>query len=231
MSESHDVCGPAQTGNQTVAVVFDMDGVLVDSADPHLRSWQRLAEENGSSVTSEQVARTFGQQNRDIIPILFGPVSDEQLYHFGLRKEEIFRDLVRDCPPVIPGAGELVRELHALGVRLAIGSSAPTANIELMLEHMGVRECFSTIVSGDDVTRGKPDPQVFRMAMERLEVAPARSVVVEDAPVGVRAAKAAGASALAVLLHHPAEAFPDADLCVERLSDVSAHRLMALAGR
>jgi beta-phosphoglucomutase len=211
-------------------VIFDMDGVLIDSAEPHLESWRRLAEECGGSVTREQFAATFGRQNRDIIPILFGEVSEDRTQVLSERKEEIYRDLVRERPPIVPGAVELVCGLKEAGAGLAVGSSGPMANVKLVVGAMGVGELISVIVSGDDVSRGKPDPQVFTVACERLGLAPGRCVVVEDAPAGVTAARAAGARAVAILMHHPADAFDGADLIVDRLGDLSVKQLISLAG-
>ena len=217
------------TASDSIGVIFDMDGVLVDSAEPHLRSWQLLAAENGSVVAPEQFAATFGKQNRDIIPELFGYVSPVRLEALGDRKEEIYRDLVRNDPPIVPGAIDLVCELHAGGARLAVGSSGPRANIDLILAAMGVSDRVSTVVSADDVTRGKPDPQVFLMAADRLGLPPNRCVVIEDAPVGIEAAHRAGARSVAVTLHHAAATFEQAHLIVARLSDLSAKAVFELA--
>ncbi len=216
------------TMDSSIGVIFDMDGVLVDSAAPHLRSWQLLAEECGGTVTEEQFSETFGRQNRDIVPILFGPVSETRMQQLADRKEELYRDIIRCDPPIIQGAVELVRNLHEAGVALAVGSSGPAENIDLVLSSMGVKEHISVVVSGDDVTRGKPDPQVFTTAADRLGIGPSRCVVIEDAPVGVEAAKAAGARAVAVLLYHRAEAFDGADLVVQRLADLSVSQIVSL---
>jgi len=212
-----------------IGVIFDMDGVLIDSAEPHFASWRLLADECGGTVTREQFAATFGRQNRDIVPVLFGEVSKTRLQALSDRKEEIYRDLVRTNPPIVPGADELVRGLAGLGARLAVGSSGPLANIEFVLGAMEVTGLISAIVSGDDVTRGKPDPQVFSVACERLGVSPACCVVVEDAPAGVQAARAAGTRAVAVLIYHTAEAFDGPDLMVRRLADLSVEQLVSLA--
>ncbi len=210
-------------------VIFDMDGVLVDSADAHWESWRRLAQENRRTATREQFASTFGRQNRDIIPILFGEVSAAKMQALSERKEAIYRHLIRDHPPVVSGAVELIRSLFAAGAMLAVGSSGPRANIDLVLAAMDVIDAISVVVSADDVTRGKPDPQVFQLAADRLGLPPGRCIVVEDAPAGVLAAQAAGAHAVAVLIHHPREAFPQADCLVDRLSDLSVPRLRAIA--
>lgn len=210
-----------------IGVIFDMDGVLIDSAPAHLRSWQLFAQECGGTVTERQFTDTFGRPNRDIIPMLFGPVSEARMQAIADRKEELYRELIREHPPIVTGARELVRDLHESGARLAVGSSGPPKNIELVLSAMGIAECILVVVSGDDVTRGKPDPQVFTLAAERLELAPARCVVIEDAPVGIDAARAAGARTVAVLIYHPPEAFPEADRIVARLADLAAQDLLA----
>ncbi len=217
-----------QINSDCVGVIFDMDGVLVDSAAAHLQSWTLMAEENGLSVTDSQVAATFGRQNRDIIPVLFGEVTDSRLEALGDRKEALYRDLVRGRAPVVPGAERLVRGLADRGAKLAIGSSAPKANIDLVLEEMGLVDLFGVVVSGDEVTRGKPDPQVFTMACSRLGLAADRCVVIEDAPAGVTAAKRAGAKGVAVLIHHERSAFDGADLVVERLADLGVDDLYKL---
>ncbi len=218
-----------KNASHTIGVIFDMDGVLVDSAQPHFRSWQILAEETGISVTEEQFTTTFGRQNEDIISILFGDVPPARLRQLADRKEQVYRDLIREQPPIVDGAPEFIRSLHDASVALAVGSSGPLANIELVLNAMGVRSLMSAIISGDEVTRGKPDPQVFRLACAQLGIEPSRCVVVEDAPVGVQAARAAGARAVAVLMYHPAEAFAEADLVVKRLKDLTVRRLLSLA--
>ena len=206
-----------------------MDGVLVDSADAHCRSWQLLGEEQGRPISREEFLRTFGRQNRDIIPAFFGPVTPPELARLAERKEALYRDLVRKRPPIVEGAVRLVRKLHEAGAGLAVGSSGPRQNIELILTAMGVRDVPIAIVSSDDVSRGKPDPQVFQLACARLGLTPSRCVVIEDAPAGVQAAKAAGARCVAVMMHHPREVLGAADVVVETLANISVHQLCSLA--
>ncbi|MFQ5591539.1 MAG: HAD family hydrolase [Phycisphaerae bacterium] len=216
--------------SRQMGVVFDMDGVLVDSAAAHFKSWQTLAGEFGREVTEGQFAATFGRQNRDIVPILIGEVAGNTVAALADRKERIYRDLIRNAPPIVDGAVRLTRSLHRAGVKLAVGSSGPRANIDLVLEAMGVGELITAIVSGGDVTRGKPDPQVFTIACRHLKMDPRRCVVIEDAPAGIVAAHAAGTRTIAVLRHHPAEAFSKPDLVVQRLADLSVDSIVALVG-
>lgn len=213
-------------------VIFDMDGVLVDSAPAHFESWQRLAAEEGITVTRPQFERGFGRQNRDIIPMFFGPVSPERLAAIALRKEAIYRELVRANVPAVKGAAELISALASRQIPLAIGSAGPRENIDLILHAMGVAGSFDVIVSGEDATRGKPDPQVFQLASERLHLPPGRCVVIEDATAGVAAAKAAGTKVAAVMMHHSDDALlaAGADIVVARLLDLTVGKLRDLVG-
>ncbi len=174
-----------------IGVIFDMDGVLVDSYAAHMRSWQLLGDELGRPVSEAEFAGTFGQTSRDIIRTLFGPGrSDEEVRTLDDRKESLYRDLIRDHVPLMPGAAEVLARIHGAGGRLAIGSSGPRENVQLVTAALASIQ-FDAVVSGADLSRGKPDPQVFLLATERLHLAPAACLVVEDAVVGVDAARRA----------------------------------------
>lgn len=217
------------TQKADIGVIFDMDGVLIDSAEPHFRSWQLLGEETGVSVTRQQFADTFGRHNGDIIPRLFGDVSENRLKKLGDRKEQLYRDLVRADPPLVDGAATLIAGLSKARCQLAVGSSGPLDNIRMVLSALCAEEMIQAIVSGDDVTRGKPDPQVFSMACERLGLEPSRCVVIEDAVVGIEAAKGAGAKTIGVCLYQTRDALRAADLVVEKLGDLTANIVCDLA--
>jgi len=213
-------------------VLFDMDGVLVDSYAPHLESWRRLAAELGAAVTEPQFAGTFGRTSREIIGILFGTDRDEaDVRRLDARKEAIYRDLVRGRVPAMPGAVDLLRSLHAEGFRAAIGSSGPAENVALIVQEMELNGLIDARVTGADVLRGKPDPQVFLLAAQRLKLPPSRCAVVEDAPVGIQAARAAGCVAIALTSTHPAASFADANCVVAALSELSPARIRDLIDR
>jgi beta-phosphoglucomutase len=211
------------------AVIFDVDGVLVDSYRAHLESWVQVAREHGLEITEEQFAKTFGRTSREIIGEFWGEdLSAEQMRVIDDRKEALYRDLIRAHFPAMDGAAQLVGALHAGGVRLAVGSSGPPENIDLSLERLGCRDAFEVVVTGRDVTRGKPDPQVFLIAAERLGVTPSACVVIEDAPAGVAAARAAGMRCVALLGTAPAERLAAADLVVASLRELDPARIAAL---
>ncbi|MEE8169631.1 MAG: HAD family phosphatase [Phycisphaerae bacterium] len=206
--------------------IFDIDGVLVDSYQQHLESWRRLAAELDQTVTNDAFDRTFGRTSREIIAMLFGPQgSQEAVRRLDDRKEAIYRELVRGRVPVMDGALELVSDLFQSGFRMALGSSGPPENVDLVFRELGLDRWMMARVSGADVIHGKPHPEVFQLACRRLGLAPEHSVVIEDAPVGVEAARRAGCHAIALLSTHSAGAFDGSVTTVARLSDLSAKRL------
>jgi beta-phosphoglucomutase len=212
------------------AVIFDMDGVLVDSYRAHFASWSRLYHELGVPYSEAAFAADFGRTSRDILKRQFGELSDERIRALDERKEAYFRDELRRHFPAMDGAVELIDALSADGFLLAIGSSGPPENIALCLEKLNRREKFGAVVTGADVTRGKPDPQVFELAAERLGVPPSLCAVVEDAVHGVEAAKRAGMISIGLTGTAPRERLVTADLVVDQLRELSPQRIGELVG-
>lgn len=216
---------------ETLAVIFDMDGVLVDSYRAHWQSWQFMADELGKGLTEAQFASTFGRTSREIIATHWGDdcLTPVAIAEFDRRKEALYREIVAKDFPAMDGATELIKSLKSAGFRLAVGSSGPPENVALAVERLGAERFFDTLVTGRDVTRGKPDPQVFLLAAERLKVSPANCAVIEDAPVGIAAANAAGMCSVALLsTGHTAESVSAARLVVHSLRELSPERIAAL---
>ena len=214
-----------------LAVIFDVDGVLVDSYAPHFESWRAAGRELGFEMTESQFVFTFGRTSRDIIahfwPHLAG--SPEEIASVDRRKEAAYRAIIREQFPAMPGAIELIDELAAAGFVLAVGSSAPTENVALTIEKLGKADKFAGVVTGSDVTHGKPNPQIYLLASERIGVPPSRCLVVEDAPVGITAAKAAGMACIGLAsAGHEVASLGQADLVVHSLSEISAPRIRKL---
>jgi len=210
--------------SRQLAVIFDMDGVLVDSYQAHFRSWQMVAAEEGRVVTEAEFAAHFGRTSREIIAGWWGSqqADDARVAELDARKEAAFREILRREFPAMPGAVELLEQLHQAGFAIALGSSGPPENVDLVLERLGKRELFGAVVTGSDVTRGKPDPQVFLLAASRLGVPPPCCAVVEDAPPGIAAAKAAGMAAVGLVsTGRTREVLAQADLVIDSLSDLS----------
>ncbi len=216
------------------AVIFDMDGVLVDTYQAHFQSWQEIARPEGLPLTEAEFAATFGQTNPVVIRAFWGEnrFDHAQIAAMAARKEAAFRAIIASNFPAMPGAGQLLAELHKAGFRLAIGSSAPPENVEVVLERLQARQLFQAVVTGADVTRGKPDPEVFLLAARGLSMPPSRCVVIEDAPAGVAAAAAAGMASVALLsTGRKPEALAQADLIVRSLAEISPAVLRTLVRR
>lgn len=214
------------TDSRIAAVIFDMDGVLIDSSDAHFESWRLLATDLGTQITEDEFRATFGRQNRDVIPQLFGTsLTPERIEELSETKERYYRELVSDAVHAIDGATDLVKACHASGLRCAIGSSGHPVNIRITLEAMGISALFAGVVSGKDVKVGKPDPQVFQLASDRMGVSAERCVVIEDAPAGIDAALAAGMTAIGVTTQHPRDRLEHAHLVVDRIDELSPDRI------
>jgi beta-phosphoglucomutase len=216
------------------AVIFDMDGVLVDTYHAHYQSWLAMAEPEGLSFTEAEFAPTFGRTSREIIAYFWGGgrYTDAEIATLDAKKEAAFRRIIEADFPAMPGARSLLKELHDAGFALALGSSGPPENVALVLEKLGAGELFRAVVTGMDVTRGKPDPQVFLIAAERLRMPPPRCAVIEDAPAGVAAANAAGMASVGLTsTGRTAESLAAADRVVGSLAELSAAVLRELIQR
>jgi HAD superfamily hydrolase (TIGR01509 family) len=214
---------------EELLAIFDHDGVLVDSFALHEQAWLELERRTGLGFTPEFIHRTFGMTNPSIFRRLLGDaITEDEIRRNSDLKEECYRDVARGQLRLLDGMRELLGGLTARGVKLAIGSSGPLANLELSVSDCDLIGRFAAIASLEDITRGKPDPQVFLVAAARVGVAAARSVVFEDATVGIQAAKAAGMYAVGLTTTHPAARLAEAgaDEVVESLVGYDVDRLI-----
>lgn len=210
---------------QLQAVIWDLDGVIINSAEEHRKSWHRMAQSVRLSLTDEQFYATFGMRNDVIIPTLWGPMSPERIQQLADRKEEYYREFVRNAATPLPGAIELLSALRNAGYRQALASSTPIKNIELVNEVLGLDHYLSVLVSGESVAHGKPAPDVFLKAAAELGVEPARCLVIEDAVAGVEAAHAGGMRCIAVAGERDLPGLRKADLVVKDLTEVTEDRI------
>lgn len=216
----------------TTALIWDMDGTLVDTAALHFAAWQELTGELGIPFSAEHFRVTFGWRNPEIFEYLApGRWTPAQMLELGERKEQAYRNAARrEGVSLLPGVRSLLEAAAKERLKQAIGSSAPRANLDLILDLTASRSFFQTLVSGEDTHRGKPDPEVFLLAAARLGAVPAECVVIEDAVAGVQAAQSAGMRCVAISRpgHHAAEqlASAGANLVVHSLAHITLAELL-----
>jgi HAD superfamily hydrolase (TIGR01509 family) len=180
------------------AMIFDLDGVVVDSHPAHLCAWKTLFSSLGKHVPDHELEFVLeGQKREDILRRFLGELSQNQLEDYGARKEALFRDSARELKPV-SGVLEFLQQAEAEGLPMALASSASRSRVEHTLEQLNLTERFRVVVTGSDVTKGKPDPVLFQTAADGLGIEPRSILVCEDAVNGVEAAKTAGMRCLAI---------------------------------
>ena len=217
--------------NTIRAVIWDLDGVIIDSADAHRRAWQRLAREEGLTMSDADFWATFGKRNADIIALLWGEMPPERVKALADRKEMYFREFIRETAAPLPGSIELMRGLHEAGFAQALASSAPIENIDLISELLHLKQYLTVLVSGETVPRGKPAPDIFLKAAEELHMPPEVCVVIEDAVAGVEAAHNAGMRCIAVAGNRDLPGLRAADLMVKDLTEVDVERVRGIPAR
>lgn len=186
------------------AVIFDMDGVLIDSGVHHRAAWQALLAELGETPAHPEYWRlTIGRPSEEAIPLLLGrSVPDPEARRLARRKRDLYNDFSRGGVVPVAGVTDFVAALSRLGIPRAVGTSASRFDLDRLLVTVGLRRHFEVIVTADDVALGKPDPEVYRLAAARLRVPPETCIVFEDSLVGVEAARRAGMRAVGVTTAH-----------------------------
>ncbi len=215
--------------NNVPLAIFDHDGVLVDSYEFHQEAWFELGRRTGLNFTAKFIHETFGMTNPSIFRRLLGDqIKDDEIRSYSDLKEVCYRDVARGRITLMPGVRSVLDALSDRGVKLAIGSSGVLPNLELTVNECGLTGRFAAIASLEDITHGKPDPQVFLVAAAKAGCVPANAVVFEDAPVGIQAAKAAGMYAVGITTTHPARALEQAgaDEVVDNLQGFGVDRLV-----
>ena len=210
-------------------IVFDMDGVVIDSHPAHRRAWQKFLHAVGRDVTDTELDFVLDGRKRDEILCYFlGELKPAQIAQYGALKDEMLQQLGEDLRP-LPGIIEFLNSLSPAGIRIALATSAGRRRTCGTLEELGLARYFDAIVTGDEVGKGKPDPAIYRLVAERLNETPESLLVVEDAVSGVKSARAAGMRCLGVASPQRAEALRDAgaDPIISDFRSLSLARLRA----
>ena len=212
--------------------IFDWDGVIVDSSDLHLKSWEALANELKLPLPNDHFEKGFGKRNETIIPQILGWSKDPaQINHWGKRKEEIYREYGnKDGIKLARGSKDFLKQIPASTFRCSIGTSTERKNVELAMSQHNLSQFFLGAACSEDVSKGKPDPEVFLKAAKILSIPPKDCVVFEDSPHGIEAAIRAGMKTVALTTTHPSTTFMhlNPDLQVASLADLSVDQVEKL---
>lgn len=178
------------------AVIFDMDGVIVDTNPHHRTAWREYYQRNGRTLSDDDfVQYVSGRHNSDIVAHLFAnrTLTPDEVTRLANEKESLFRELYQ--PDITPVAGliDFLNVLKEAGIRMAVATSAPVENLDFVVDALGIRSYFDTLLNESMVSHPKPDPEIYQKAIEQLGVEPADSVIFEDSMTGIQAAKASGA--------------------------------------
>lgn len=217
----------------SIAALFDMDGVIVHTNPYHKKAFKIFLEKHNVSLTDEELKEhVYGRTNAEIFPYIFkDEYTEEKGEEWANEKESLFRELYKEDAKPVPGLISFLEELKNRGVKSAVGTSAPKENLDFIMEALDLRKYFDTFLHSADVTNGKPDPEIYLKAADRLNVHPDSCVVLEDSVAGVKAGLNAGMKVVAVATTHTPEEFDGAHLVIDDFDDIEVKDLRNLFER
>ncbi|HTX79378.1 MAG TPA: HAD family phosphatase [Longilinea sp.] len=202
-------------------ILWDMDGVLADTAEAHYKTWSKFLAEKNIAYTYDEFKQFFGMKNQDFLPIILGYTpSQELLNQYSDAKEKAFRDSINGNVHIFPGVLELLQQFKKWGFKQAVASSAVIENIDAVIDALNLRSYFDALVTPTGIA-SKPEPDIFLHAAKVLEASPDHCLVIEDSLHGITAGKRAHMKVLAVATSYPPERLKEADKVVDRLSDLT----------
>lgn len=224
------MCGPTIALPHNIGILWDLDGVLVDTGETHFQAWTETCEKYSIPFSRKAFWETFGMNNAGIVATLTGRVVvPELMAEISDYKEEIFRRTIRGQVQPLPGVKLWLERFQTAGLPQAVASSAPLANVEAIVDELGVRSCFVVLVSGAEMP-GKPDPAVFLEASRRIGVQPELCLVIEDSVAGVEAARRGNMKCVAVTTTNPRSVLTEAHFVLDSLAELSWPTIARLMG-
>ena len=199
------------------AVIFDLDGTMLDNNPYHLQSWKKYLENMGRDMTEQEYnANINGRTNTDVIKYIHGDaLNEEDSLKYGLQKETLYREVYKPFIKPVKGLLAFLKILADKKVPMAIATSGIQPNIDFMFDHVPIKQYFKIIVNSSHIKKGKPDPEIYIKAASLLSVSPKNCLVFEDAVVGINSAKAAGMKVIAIATTHPKEELNGADMIID----------------
>jgi len=194
--------------NNKKAFLFDLNGTMINDMSYHIRAWHRILNELGANISVERVKEECYGKNHELLERVFpSRFSEEEKNAMSLEKEKQYQSEFKPHLELLPGLSTFLEEADKAGIKMAIGSAAIMFNIDFVLDNLGIRKYFGALISADDVTKSKPDPETFLKCAKQLNVAPLDCIVFEDAPKGVESALNAGMETVVITLMHEKEDF------------------------
>lgn len=209
------------------AVIFDMDGVIVDNNFYHKKAWKEFCSRHKFSLTDDEFKKyIYGRINKDILKFLFNRVlSPGEIEDLSEEKEKIYRDIYKQEIKLPEGLNALLLEFKLAGIKIAVASSAPKDNIEFVFENTGIRDLFRIVLTESDIKNGKPDPEIYLKTAELLSIDPGECIVFEDSVSGINSAKNAGMKVIAITTTHPGNELSKADLIINSFLEINLEKL------
>ena len=216
--------------NKLNAVIFDLDGTLLDNNDFHLKSWKLYLKQMGMEISDEDYkANISGRTNKDATEHVFNKkMTNDEAAQYYLGKEKIYREMYAPVIKPVSGLINLLTELQQNGIKMAIATSGILVNIDFMFDHVPIRHFFEQVINSTHIQNGKPDPEIFITTAQKLHVHPENCVVFEDSIAGVEAANAAGMKVVALTTTHTLEELHDADLVIDDYTQISYSKLLSM---
>ncbi len=212
----------------SIAFLFDMDGVLVDSNPFHKIALKQFCLQHGYDLTEEQLReKIYGRTNKDWIPNLFGSLSMELIKHYADEKEALFRDIYKNDIKPVDGLIDFLEKLDFHQIPRAIATSAPRENVDFSLQLTKTEKYFSTILDESFVAKGKPDPEIYLKTAAALGFPPGQCIVLEDSLSGVKAGKDAGCKVVGITTTHTPEELREADFIIDNFQGLEPKQLIS----
>lgn len=210
-----------------IAVIWDMDGVIIDSIPLHYEAWKRAFSNYGVDYSIAVGEKPFGHSRT--IKSVFSNISNAKVSEIAGKKEQAFKQLLNQGSiEAQSGVLRLIKELQSIGIRLALASSNSIEIISIILEALAIIKYFDIIISSEDVKNPKPHPEIYLKALSGLGVTPENACVIEDMPACIAAVKAAGIHCIAVATNHSREKLKEADMVVNSISELTAQDVISV---
>jgi beta-phosphoglucomutase len=213
------------------AVIFDLDGTLLDNNEVHLKAWKKYLQDSGMEISDEDFKKNIsGRTNKDAVAHLYNrEMSEKEASEYYLEKEEIYRNMYEKDISPISGLNDFLKDLADHNITMAIATSGIQVNIDFMFDHVPIKQYFKEVINSADITKGKPDPEIFIKTAKKLQIPAENCIVFEDSMAGVKAGKAAGMKVVALTTSHTAEELKEADLVIDDYRQINFDKLLSLA--